>query len=44
MAEEEENMFKFTISLLGITIQDSGVKEKSNALRKILSLYSPIGI
>ena len=29
MAEVEERMFEFTISLLGATIQDSGMKERS---------------
>ena len=30
IAEEEEKMFKFTISLLGTIIQDGGMKERSN--------------
>ena len=30
VAEEEEKMFVFAISLLGATIQDSGTRKKSN--------------
>ena len=30
MAEVEENMFEFAISLLDTTIQDSSIREKNN--------------
>lgn len=30
IAKEEEEIFKFAISLLGATIQNSGIKERSN--------------
>ena len=30
MAKVEENIFEFAISLLGATIQDSGMRESSN--------------
>ena len=30
IAEVEEKMFEFTISLLGATIQDGGMRERSN--------------
>ena len=31
IAEEEEKMFKFAISLLDATIQDGSIKERNNA-------------
>ena len=33
MAEVEVKMFEFTISLLGATIQDGGMRERSNIIQ-----------
>ena len=43
MAEVEENMFEFIISLLGATIQDGGMRERSDGKGTDVGWYVTMG-